>query len=79
MTRLLWLLGAALYAAATPLLTQPFLDGGSASLAAAHETVVAKQVPSLAFDPGSPKLPVPAPAQAAAKPEAIEPSARSSP
>lgn len=32
-------------------------------------------MPSLAFDPGSPKLPVPAPAQAAAKPEAIEPSA----
>lgn len=49
MTGLLWLLGAAHYAAATPLLTQPFLDGGSASLAAEHETVVAKQVPSLAF------------------------------
>ena len=43
----LWLFGAVVYAAATLVLTQPFLDGGSASLAAAHETVVAKQSASL--------------------------------
>ena len=49
----LWLLGAVLYAAATLLLTQPFLDRGSASLAATHETIVAKQP-----EPASPKLPL---------------------
>ena len=70
----LWLLGAALYVAATLLLSQPFLDGVPVSPAAAHETVVAKQAPSLPFDPGSPMLPVPAPTQLA-KPEAIEPPA----
>ena len=47
----LWLLGAVLYAAATLLLTQPFFDRGSASLAATHETIVAKQA-----EPASPKL-----------------------
>ena len=52
----LWLLGAVLYAAATLLLTQPFFDRGSASLAATHETIVAKQP-----EPASPKLPVLAP------------------
>ncbi len=61
----LWLLGAALYAAATLLVTQPFLDGGSASLAAAHETVVAKQAVKLALDPVTPKLPLLAPAPVA--------------
>ncbi|HET9572928.1 MAG TPA: SH3 domain-containing protein [Methyloceanibacter sp.] len=47
----LWLVGAVLYAAATLLLTQPFFDRGSASLAATHETIVAKRV-----EPASPKL-----------------------
>jgi hypothetical protein len=47
----LWLPGAVLYAAATLLLTQPFFDRGSASLAATHETIVAKQA-----EPASPKL-----------------------
>lgn len=70
----LWLLGAALYAAATLLLTQPFLDGGSASLAAAHETVVAKQVPSLVAEPVSPELPVSAPAPATEQ-DLVEPPA----
>ena len=46
-----WLLGAVLYAAATLLLTQPFIDRGSASLAATHETIVAKQA-----EPVSPQL-----------------------
>ena len=55
---LLWLFGAVVYAAATLVLTQPFLDGGSASLAAAHETVVAEQAPSLALDPGTSRLPL---------------------
>ena len=54
----LWLLGAVLYAAATLLLTQPFLDRGSASLAATHETIVAKQP-----EPVSPKLPPVSPAE----------------
>lgn len=75
MTRLLpslWLLGAALYVAAILFLTQPFLDGVPVSPAAAHETVVAKQAPGLASDPG-PMLPVLAPTQLA-KPEAIEPA-----
>jgi Bacterial SH3 domain len=48
----LWLLGAVLYTAATLFLTQPFFDRGSASLAATHETIVAKQP-----EPVSPKLP----------------------
>jgi hypothetical protein len=68
----LWLLGAALYAAATLLLSQPFLDGVPVSPASAHETVVAKQAPSLAVDPG-PMLPVPAQTQLA-KPEPIDPA-----
>ncbi|MFZ2019083.1 MAG: SH3 domain-containing protein [Methyloceanibacter sp.] len=54
----LWLLGAVLYAAATLLLTQPFLDRGSASLAATHETIVAKQP-----EPASPKLPLVSPGE----------------
>jgi hypothetical protein len=58
----LWLVGAVLYAAATLVFTQPFLDGGSVSLAAAHETVVTKQALKLALDPVTPKLPLPAPA-----------------
>jgi hypothetical protein len=54
-----WLLGAVLYTAAALLLTQPFLDTSSGSLAATHETVVAKQMPALApATAGSPKLPV---------------------
>jgi hypothetical protein len=52
-----WLLGAVLYTAATLILTQSFLDTSSVSLAATHETVVAKQAPAL--EPvASPKLPV---------------------
>ncbi len=54
----LWLLGAVLYTAATLLLTQPFLDTSSGSLAATHATVVAKQVPALEPISVSPKLPV---------------------
>ena len=70
----LWLLGAVLYAAATLVLTQPFLDGGSASLAATHETVVAKQAPSLALDPATSKLPLLAPVTIT-EPEPVQPSA----
>jgi hypothetical protein len=53
-----WLLGAVLYTAATLILTQSFLDTSSASLAATHETVVAKQVPALEPVSVGPKLPV---------------------
>jgi hypothetical protein len=69
----LWLLGAALYAAATLLLTQPFLAGGPVSPAAAHETVVAKQAPYLALDSGTPKLPLLASGPTAA-PDLAQPS-----
>jgi Bacterial SH3 domain len=51
-----WLLGAVLYTAAVLLLTQPFLDTSSGSLAATHETVVAKQMPALEPISVSPKL-----------------------
>jgi hypothetical protein len=54
-----WLLGAVLYTAAALLLSQPFLDTSSGSLAATHETVVAKQIAPL--DPPAilgPSLPV---------------------
>src|SRR5262249_55641761 len=64
MTRLfpsLWLLGAALYAAATLLLTRPFLDVAPVSPAAAHETGVAKQPRRLAAEFGTPKLPASSP------------------
>jgi hypothetical protein len=71
-----WLLGAVLYAAATLVLTQPFLDSGSASLAATHETVVAKQAAKLALDPVTPKLPLLAPAPVI-EPEPVQPSTES--
>jgi hypothetical protein len=53
-----WLLGAVLYAAAALFLTQPFVDMSSGSLAATHETVVAKQVPALEPISVSPTVPV---------------------
>ncbi len=65
---LLWLLGAALYAAANLLTTQPFLDGLPVSAAVAHETVVAKQMPNLAAEPADPELPADS---AAAEPQPV--------
>ena len=52
----LWLPGAVLYAAATLLLTQPFFDRGSASLAATHETIVHETIVAKQAEPASPKL-----------------------
>jgi hypothetical protein len=53
-----WLLGAVLYTAATLILTQSFLDTSSVSLAATHETVVAKQLPALDPVSAGSKLPM---------------------
>ncbi|HZP09665.1 SH3 domain-containing protein [Methyloceanibacter sp.] len=55
---LLWLLSAAVFGAAALLITQPPIDGLPVSAAVAHETVVAKRMPSLAAEPANPQLPV---------------------